>query len=411
MLKLFNSSSIIYIDYDASLNIAKQTFLTTSFTDKLNLRFIKAFEYVQRFDFIIRHKSDKLHFVSNALSRFSITDMLITNVFNQNSNDEFDVLFVAFITKMISYFKKRLLHKYILNSNWIKIVKIIDSNEKINISFVKVNDDLIYRQEINNNVNFLILSRMCISAFFVNDILHIIHNESHFEFDRTYEKIICSWYFRDLTDRFRHFLKHCSKCNVNRTKKHKFFDNLQSILFSSIFFHTLKIDFVLTLSKFLSNLWTALFIKFEMILLYSTTYHSQTNETLERTNHIMKIALRHHLTTLKNLKDWFLVLNSMQREFNNTFSSIIKKFSNEICYDFTSCINPNLINVFSNNLSFSLFFRLDAQNNIAFSQTLFKNYYDKRHKNCQLQLNNWVLLKLHKKYNISFIAILNKKLW
>ena len=119
--------------------------------------------------------------------------------------------------------------------------------------------------------------------------------------------------------------------------------------------------------KFLSDLWAFLFIKFEMKLLYSTTCYSQTDKTSEKTNQIMKIALQHHLITLKNSKKWSFVLNSMQREFNNTFSSIRKKFSNEICYDFTSYISTNGIIVFSNNVSFSLFFRLISQNSIAFS--------------------------------------------
>ena len=82
MIKLFNLSSIIYIDHDASLSIAKQISLTISSTDKLYLRFVKAFEYDQRFDLIIRHKSNRLQLVSNALSRFLITDMSTTNASN-----------------------------------------------------------------------------------------------------------------------------------------------------------------------------------------------------------------------------------------------------------------------------------------------------------------------------------------
>ena len=293
-------------------------------------------------------------------------------------------------------------------------------------------------------------------------------NQDHFGFDRTYERVICSWYIRDLIDRFKHFLKHCSKCNVNRTRRHKSFDSLQSIFSSSISFHTLIIDFVLALSesridlnalmsiickfskriivvsekdtwkalewasamldrlnledwelskviisdrdrKFLSNLWTALFTKFEVKLLYSTAYHSQTDEASERTNQIMKIVLRHHLTTLKNSKNWSFVLSVMQREFNNTSSTITKKFSNEICYDFISCTNTNLI---SNDCTFAktTSIRLVVQNSIAFSQALFKDFYDKQHKNCQLQVDDWALLRLHKRYDISFIAILSKKL-
>ena len=468
MMKSINASSIIYTDHDASLVIAKQTFLTISSTDKLNLRLIRAFEYIQRFDLIIRHKSDKLHIVSNALSRLSFD----SNTNTDDKDDELDVLFVVFMTKMNSEFKKRLINEYAVDPNWIKIAKIIDSNNKDNttIFFIKV-DELIYRKKISDNASSFVSRRMCVSASFVNDILHMIHNEDHFEFDRTYERIICSWYIRDLISRLKKFLKHCSKCNVNRTKRHKSFDSLQSILFSSISFHTLIIDFVLALSeshidlnvlmsvickfskriivipekntwkalkwtttmldrlnledwelskiiisdrdrKFLSKLWTALFTKLDVKLLYSTAYHSQTDEASERTNQTMKIALRHHLTILKNSKNWSFVLDAMQKEFNNTSSATTKKSSNEICYDFTSCISTNLI---STNLMFDLTtktssIRRDVQNNIVFSQALSKNYYDRKHISCQLQIDDWALLKLHKKYDILFIAILSKKL-
>ena len=121
----------------------------------------------------------------------------------------------------------------------------------------------------------------------------------------------------------------------------------------------------------------------------------------------MKIALRYHFANLKNHRNWLIVLNSMQRDFNNNSSVAIIKIANEICYDFISCINTNLINTFASS-KFSI--KQIVQNNIAFSQVLFKNYYDKKHKSWQLQINDWVLLKLHKIYNISFIAILDKKL-
>ena len=47
---------VIYIDHDVVLKIVKQiTFITLS-TNKLNLRLIKAFDYVQRFNLKIRYK-------------------------------------------------------------------------------------------------------------------------------------------------------------------------------------------------------------------------------------------------------------------------------------------------------------------------------------------------------------------
>ena len=161
--------------------------------------------------------------------------------------------------------------------------------------------------------------------------------------------------------------------------------------------------------KFLSDLWTALFDQLKIKLLYFTIYHSQIDETSERTNQTLKIVLRYHLMCLKNSKNWFTVLNSMQREFNNTFSSTTTKTFNEICYDFTSCTSTDLINSFSI-ISNKILTRQTVQNSIAFFQVMFKHYYDKRHSNHLFKIDDWVLLKLHKNYNISSTKILKKKL-
>ena len=60
---------IIYTNHDAALKISKQITLFIIFTDRLNLRLIRVFEYIQRFRIIIKHKFDKEHTVSDALFR------------------------------------------------------------------------------------------------------------------------------------------------------------------------------------------------------------------------------------------------------------------------------------------------------------------------------------------------------
>ena len=49
-------SIVIYIDYDAVLNITKQITFITFFIDKLNFRFVKTLNYIQRFNLNIQHK-------------------------------------------------------------------------------------------------------------------------------------------------------------------------------------------------------------------------------------------------------------------------------------------------------------------------------------------------------------------
>ena len=463
MIESFKAFLIFYTNHETSLEIAKQTSLTTFSIDKLNLRLVKAFDYIQRFDIFIRHKFEIIYIVSDALSRLSSITISITQ------DEKLDVLFVAFMTEMSENFKKRMLEKYVTDDNWQRIIKILNFSEKNNIHlfFERINE-FIYRKELSDETSFFVSRKMCVSHSMIEKILTMIHNDEHFDFDRTYERTICSWYVRELIDHLKRFLKNCAKCNVNRTRRHKSFESLQSILSPSISFHILTIDFVLALSKshidlnvfmsiickfnkriiaisekntwktsdwatimlerlnlanwdllkiiisnrdrkFLSDLWTALFDQLRIKLLYFTIYYSQIDEAFERTNQTLKIALRYHLMCLKNSKNWLTVVDFMQREFNNTFSSITTKTFNEICYDFTSCTNIDLINSF-NIISNKILTRQTVENSIAFSQVMFKHYYDKRHSNHLFKINDWILLKLHKGYNISSTKILRKKL-
>ena len=71
---MIESSSIfivIYIDHNVVLKIVKQITFIISSTNKLNLRLIKTFDYVQRFNLKIRHKFEVQHVIFDVFSRFA----------------------------------------------------------------------------------------------------------------------------------------------------------------------------------------------------------------------------------------------------------------------------------------------------------------------------------------------------
>ena len=72
----------------------------------------------------------------------------------------------------------------------------------------------------------------------------------------------------------------------------------------------------------------------------------------------------------------------MQRVFHNSIINIEKSL-NEVCYDFTSLRNSNLIaqNIIKTNISFK-----SIQDTIAHTQLLFKHIYDQKHQFFQLQI-------------------------
>ena len=468
LIKFIKIFIIIYIDHEAALDIAKQINFFTFSRDKLNLRFVRAFDYIQKFSLVIRHKSKKLHVVFDALFRLSIKTK------NQSTNAEYEeelnVLFIAFMIDMSSEMKNKLILKYQIDLSWAKIRKMIEisiSND-IEIFFMQKND-FIYRKKSFQNSSFI--SRcLCISASCEQNILAIIHDENNYvDFDKIYQRIVSSYYIKSLSTHLKKYLKHCSKCNINQIKRHRSYDRLQSIISSFTSFHTITMNFVLIMSfahnimnnvmtvickffkkviiisrqntwtaiqwaialldelnltkweiskiiifdrnrKFLSNLWSKLFELLKIKLLYSTTYHSQTNETSERTNQSLKIALKYYIQCLNDFKDWFKTITIIQRNFNNNSFSI-DKFLNEICYDFTSFQSSDLIR----NLDYiesvdTIIMRTIVADNIVSAQMLFKHIYNNNHQLLSLKVKNWALIRFHKKYKISAIAVIERKL-
>ena len=376
-------SSIIYTDHEAFLRIAKQINLSIFSIDKLNLRLIRTFEYIQRFFLIIRHKSEKLHIISNVLFKLFITNNSLSS--SVNNENEFDVLFTAFMIEMNTDFKKRMIESYRKNSVFAKILNVFEKNKNNIKLFFIIENKLLYKKKISDESTSFILRKMCVSQFMIKDVFAMTHHEfnEHIEFDRIYERLTNSWYIRDLSKQLINYFKHCFECQINRIRKHKFYENLQSILSSSILFHILTIDFVLILfishtsmnnvmsitdkfskritivsskntwtaimwaktllerldlanwnlskviifdrnRKFLSKLWFNLFARLKVKLLYSTVYHSQTNDSFERTNQTIEIALRYHIQTFDDIKNWSSIVEIMQRTINNDISFIDK---------------------------------------------------------------------------------------
>lgn len=208
------------------------------------------------------------------------------------------------------------------------------------------------------------------SKSIIKNILTLTHDDSHIEFDRTYNKIVNLWYIREFSKHLTSYLKHCFQCRINRTRRYKSYKNLQFILSSSISFHFITIDFVLKISeshidinnimfvtnkfnkriiiisnkntwiatlwieallkklnvidwnfskiiisnrnrKFLSKLWFTLFVKFDVKLLYFTTYYSQIDESFEQINQTLKIVFRYHIQALTNYRDWSSIVEIM----------------------------------------------------------------------------------------------------
>ena len=103
--------TIIYTDHSAAVQLVRQTSLNTASVEKLNLRLIRVFEYLQRFRIEVRYKPGKSNIVPDALSRLASRDYC-----SSSNESELDALVVdAFSVSLIQVsdgFKERVKQGY-----------------------------------------------------------------------------------------------------------------------------------------------------------------------------------------------------------------------------------------------------------------------------------------------------------
>ena len=260
-IESFTSFIVIYIDHDVTLNIVKQITLSSFSTNKLNFRLVRVNDYIQRFDLNIRHKSNKFHLVSNVLSKLiNLNDsstsskeeldafFILVDVDTNHSN--VDVYLICSLMKMNDVFRQKILNDYKIDSNWNRILNVLNIENDVNLSFERENHELVFRIDDSIDDHAFTSRRLCVSDAIVKNVLEIVHDDSndHSKYTKCYEQIASTWYIRDLIRQLRDYLKYCSKCQINRIKRHQSYDSLQSILSSIIFFHTFSFDFILALS-------------------------------------------------------------------------------------------------------------------------------------------------------------------
>ena len=389
---------IIYTNHETNFMIVAETKLSTININKLNMKFIKAFIYCFQFRIKMRHKFKKFNVVSNALSKLSIklNNKSINSLNIDAKNSKTDQIYIYIITfvEISLEFKKKLIDKYVKNSAWKKLKPMLkqlkkriekkmtsEKSSNIDIDFTLKND-LIYHVKDNK--------RLCILASCEKAVFELTHNENNYaEYHWTYQQLIITIFMFKLSKKIRQYVKYCSSCQLNQTKRHAIYDELISIATSSIFFRIIIMNFIINLSKnfdsvliiicktskqinlifekikwnastwtnvllnrllltdwelleniisnrnfkFILKFWTVMIKRFETKLLMFIAYHLQIDEQFEKTNQTIKIILRFFLTANSDA-NWIAALSMIQTNLNNSFNAIIELILNEFMYDF-----------------------------------------------------------------------------
>ena len=455
MIETTKKTTVIFTDHSVSTSIVKQTSLIFSNIDKFNLRLIKVFVYLSQFDLNVRYKSEKFNIVSNVLFRLSTISSL------QSSSKKTNAFQISLVV-MSNDFKKKLIDEYAKDATWIKIIKALQKLEKRlkkkrnfeNASRYKndhIDMNFVIRQKLIYHKN---RQRLCIFKSFDKDIFNLTHDKNqHSEINRCYARISECLYISHLLRKLRQYVTHCFQCQLNQIKRHKSYEKLMLISSTSKSFHTISIDFVMTIFedfdslltvfckfskrimivsekfiysaekwvelaldrlqltdweisatiifdrdfKFIFEFWRNLFKRLDVDLLTFTVYHAQTDEQSKRTNQTVKIAIRFLITV--NI-DIIFVLSCLQAQLNNFSNAFTKRSSNEIVYDFKMRKIIFRTSFMKNISEFRLEHRQNATNAIFFANAHMKIRYDVRHKSLLLHFEDKVYLRLHKEYEI-----------
>lgn len=193
--------TIVFTDHGAALGIAKQTSLTTTSTDKMNLRLVRASDYLQRFELVIRHKPEKQHVIPDALSRLESSytnpmtaevnklDALITHVPQLRQPAAVAYRFTASLVEMSTKFKQKLMDGYANNPAYKHINKVLnDSSEgAAKLPFLRKHG-LIFRRASATGDHAFTPRRLYIPNSCIKDILQIAHSEGHPGYTRFLQK-------------------------------------------------------------------------------------------------------------------------------------------------------------------------------------------------------------------------------
>ena len=160
----------------------------------------------------------------------------------------------------------------------------------------------------------------------------------------------------------------------------------------------------------MSDFWKTIFIKFDTVILIFTIWHFQIDDQSKRTNQIIEIILRFHVTT-HSKNEWINVLSFLQAKNNNVIHVIIEYAFNELIYDFK--INDTfelLANLSSKNYNqFRQIKRENVEAIMIFAIAFSKARYDAVHKTIEIQIDDKIYFRLHQEYTI--LDLINHKLF
>ena len=272
----------------------------------MNFRLIRVFIYLFQFKLKIKYRFNKNHVIFDVLFRLFFDNDQIDNI-NVNSRNKLNLntyhvnMINSFCSKQIKQkiyvineifiemsndFRKRILDDYAKKKLKIffRHVTIIaltytkKNDRKITIETIKsivtktiennsnnvneISDDISIFKQLRIGVDFELnlndfiyninieIKRLCIFVVVKSKMYRLIHdNAVHVDIHRCYNRLTNIFYISRLFRKLKRYIKHCFNCQLNQIKRHRSYDELIFIKFSSYSFYIIVINLIFDLSN------------------------------------------------------------------------------------------------------------------------------------------------------------------
>jgi len=208
----------MYTDHAAAVEIERQFSLNTIAVKKLNLRLVRASEYLQCFWLKIQYKSEKTNIIPDALFRLlssnNVHERLASREYQPESDESIlkalqaDVSTTTYaetLMKVSPELQQRLKNNYVKESRWGQILKMLNDNNTLGLNVVKLpyelKDRLVYYKDIEKK------PCLCISHSLHDEVFKLAHDEMrHSEYTHMHERLTDTLYIYDLFKNLHKYL-------------------------------------------------------------------------------------------------------------------------------------------------------------------------------------------------------------
>ena len=158
-------------------------------------------------------------------------------------------VFRATLVELSDAFKEEIKKAYQGDKHWKEILEMLKrptnddpANSRAGLRFKLLGELIYYTNHADGR------ERLCIPNSLEQEVFKLAYDEQHHGgYHRSYDRIYPSVYMRHLTRNLKSYIEHCPECQLNQTKRHRPHGNLIPIDRPGIPFHTICMDFIVTL--------------------------------------------------------------------------------------------------------------------------------------------------------------------